>query len=275
MNTSQTLEKQPFTIVQRSELFLTFSKYVWYLPFFLESGNFECASLILNHAKKEKELNPFELRDFDGECPLHDAVMGFRMKVFSEENLLKTVSLFLEYRECDVNVLDYSDSTPLHRLSFNPCHSVALKIAKMLLEKGADPTKADIYGLNALHATYQAERELAGQHRENALILRKTYTEHISNQKGGDQFLRDFDPKKKRDPEVRDIFEARSGPHNTLSSEAKNYVLKGKCSLEGIAQYLLEISKIRKPKVVFATGAGISVSANIPVMFSLKTNFPI
>ena len=237
-------------------------------------GNYEVLRYLFN-ANPNGCKASIKSQDNDGLTPIHSVCRGivtFQPKKTTKKNLLETFKLLLEYIADEdrkvYDISDYSNSTPLHFLCYNPTdHEICFEALEILLSFNLDILLEDTFGwtgLHALHQTCQPDNKTAAR-------MRELLTEHIAKLYPG--YLDSFDPKKKRNLADK-RFHDRSGPHNQIPIEKRKALLKGDVSLKGIADFINnKLASGESLKIVVLAGAGTPLPFLFLFLFVLP-HFP-
>jgi len=230
--------------------------------------------LLLEHCSKQSEkkggcLSVLKDQDYDGQFPLHKAVKSNQADDVDDEDTYQVTKLLLEFG-ADPNCCDYGDCTPLHILCCSPINPMTLRLVELLLANGADVTRENCIGWNALHFSLNSKKQMADSSRK-----KKRMPEDLPDQiyallrsRSSPEFLANFDPEKPRDTKNSDRFHSRKGAHNRIPESVRAAVLEGDHTLSKIAQIIKNNNpnpKTNRPlRILVLTGAGISVSCGIP-----------
>jgi len=150
-----------------------------------------------------------------------------------------------------VEKLDFSDASPLHTLLHLATieKTAPVYALRALLAAAADPTCEDESGFTAVHyavAAGHGGKDMVSTLWDSALATPAFWT--------------GLDLDRKRDTS-NSKYLSRRGDHHRIPKEMREDVLRGKISLHGVAQRLLEG---RSCRVVALIGAGASTAAGIP-----------
>lgn len=178
-------------------------------------------------------------QDDDGLTPLHGLASALAKGLMPVPDIVGLLKDSIDYK-------DYANCTALTKICFHAANPAALPLITAFLDHGSDCTLEYDHGWNAMHVLHS----ILGP--ESLLLARM---KEIAHQK---QYV--FDATKRRNVDNTGFY-ARRGSWNRIPLEARNNVLRGLGTLEGIARRILEH---RSSKIVVLAGAGISTNCGIP-----------
>jgi len=130
-------------------------------------------------------------------------------------------------------------------------------------------TLEDCTGWTSLHFAYHKDvkkystiiESYSDEIKNNENLLNDYFIYFYSN--SSEEFRRSFDPNKIRNNEALKLAKTRCGAHNRIPIEERKSILNLNYTIQGVVDYLNNISQTRKPRIVVLCGAGISTSAGI------------